>query len=293
MEILLDVKRLQAEIEKDNLYEIFDIIDSVDDEPLELLIEDYEGLNEILHKNMKKHGCLELIGILDKQIYHKKHCLILDQEYYEEKKKVLLDKNDNEKEYAFSELLQDKKFASKLQLCIIAKGEGKRFIDKKEDWKELLILFANISMKEDSFANKIVQIYDSLVFDEEIAKSMKKLVAGLDIRRPEILYHLYCIEKEFPSIYVEERLGNVDAGKKFENICGIMCSPERKKEKRRLLTKVIGNDEIICEMHTKMKKYGGQKPDRIYFNPCVSQNVEFNGDCIKGKIFIYQITKHI
>lgn len=292
MEILLDVKRLQEEIEKDNLYEIFDIIDHVDDEHFELLVEDYEQLNEILHENMKKHGCLELIGILDKQMYHKKHGLILDQERYKETKKVLLDNSDSEKEYSFSELLQKKKFNSKLQLCVIAKGEGQRFVDRKEDWKELLILFANVTMKEEAFANKIVRIYDSLVFDEEIAKSMKKLTAGLNIRRAEILYHLYCIEKLFPDIN-KGSSGNVDAGKKFESICGIPCSPERKKEKRELLTKEIGNDKIICEMHTKMEKYGGQKPDRIYFNPCVEQNIKFNGHCIKGKIFIYQITKHI
>ena len=94
MEILLDVNKLQNEIKKNNLNEIFEIIDCVNHEDFELFIEDYERLNDILYENMRKNGCSEFMRILDKQIYRKKHCLILEQDQYEEKKKELLNNND-------------------------------------------------------------------------------------------------------------------------------------------------------------------------------------------------------
>lgn len=293
MEVLLDKKRLVEEIQKNNLNEILDMLDCISDEEFDILIEDDDCLSDVICKNIKNRGCSEFIRILDKQRYQKKHFVNLNQEYFLNRKEELQNCNDNEKEHSFRDLLCKNIFNSDSKLCIISKGEGYRFIDNEKEWKELLILFANTTMREEDFAKKIILLYDSLVFDEEISKSMKKLTAGLNTRRPEILYHLYCIEKIFPQIYEKSAMGNVQAGKEFKEKCGIQCSPERKQEKRQLLTKTIDEFNIVCEMHTKMERYGTQKPDRIYFNPCVREKVTIDGRCIKGKIYIYKITGHI
>ncbi|MGR7911447.1 hypothetical protein ACU64V_18890 [Lysinibacillus capsici] len=162
-----------------------------------------------------------------------------------------------------------------------------RNVNNYEDLKTALLLFTNRFREINSFTNELRVILSHIVFDEDIDKSIEELNDGFDNRKNEIIYHLYCIQREIPNIISQEIRG-------YQNIGSAMsldCSPERSREivKDKLVKVINGGKEINCELHTKMEKISTRAPDRIYFCPCIPVGTDHELD---GKIYIYKITKH-
>lgn len=162
-----------------------------------------------------------------------------------------------------------------------------RNIGNYEDLKTILLLFTKRFNEINRFTNEIRTILSHIIFDENIDKSIEELNDGFDKRKNEIIYHLYCIQREIPNIISQEI-------RDYQNIGSAMsldCSPERSREivKEKLVKVISEGKEINCELHTKMERLSTNAPDRIYFCPCVPDGT---GDELDGRIYIYKITKH-
>lgn len=129
-------------------------------------------------------------------------------------------------------------------------------------------------------------ILQKLIFDEDIVESIRKLNDGFDLRKKEIIYHLYYIEKQIPEILGSSPNDYQSIGNKM----AIDCSPERsRKTVNSQLRKIVNNISVNCELHTKMKVISSNPPDRIYFCPSLPEET---GRDMAGKIYIYKISKH-
>lgn len=136
------------------------------------------------------------------------------------------------------------------------------------------------------FAREITIILHDIIFDEDIVDSIDRLNDGFNLRKQEILYHLYCIYKEIPEILNRGYQGYKDIGLQMT----INCSPERNRQtvRNKLSLKINGID-VNCELHTKMDVISSKSPDRVYFCPALPVEC---GDEVGGKTFIYKITAH-
>ncbi|WP_027399608.1 DUF3201 domain-containing protein [Anaerovorax odorimutans] len=164
--------------------------------------------------------------------------------------------------------------------------EGIRNIYNLDAFKQVLLIFCDKVNNINEFVNKIKIILFDLCFDENIEESINDLNYGFNNRRKEIIYHLYCIDREVPYIIKKYNGGYSKIG----DMMSIECSPERNRNiVRNKLTKTINGNSFNCELHTKMKKITNQAPDRIYFCPSIPSGICEN----TGQIYIYKITKHI
>ena len=173
----------------------------------------------------------------------------------------------------------------------IGTGATMRRIVTEDDYYQVMALFGDGIDNVQIFADYIATLFRELVFDKDVGKSMKKLEAGFINRRHEILYHLYCINKEIPKII--KKYGLMDNQMLGEKL-SIPCSPERKRElvEEKLSKKVDSGEKIKCELHTKMEKIGSRAPDRIYFCASIPKGITLAGKNIENKIYIYKITEH-
>jgi len=166
-------------------------------------------------------------------------------------------------------------------------GAGLRNVSGIEELRKVLLIFSKRVDNIKDFVTELRIILSEIIFDEDIEKSIEELNDGFAVRKGEIIFHLYCIQKEIPKI-IEQNITD------YQNIGDSMsldCSPERDREiVKKHLTKQISGNNINCELHTKMRRISNKAPDRIYFCPCVPNG---NGEDILGKILIYKITKHV
>lgn len=169
-----------------------------------------------------------------------------------------------------------------------------RNVSSKLDLIESLICNVDELSSIEEFIKYVRKMFkDQIIFDEDIESSMRNLSNGYDARKREIIYHLYCLYVEIPRTLSLGISDYINIGKSLS----IDCSPERSREiVSKNLIKSITNpckpdveEKIQCELHTKMRKIGSTKPDRIYFSP----NTDVSIPEMNQKIYIYKITAHV
>lgn len=166
-------------------------------------------------------------------------------------------------------------------------GVNLRNIFEVELLKQVLLLFSKRINDINDFVQELKLIFPDVVFDENLEKSMEELNDGFDVRKNEIIYHLYCIQREIPEIISR----GISGYKNIGEVMSVDCSPERSRGTvKDKLTKQVNGVDINCELHTKMKIVSTKAPDRIYFCPCIPKGIDSE---LEGKILIYKITKHV
>lgn len=163
-------------------------------------------------------------------------------------------------------------------------GEGIRHARNTNELKEVLLILALKHEKIKDFMDDVFIILENIIFDEDIIDGIGKLNDGFKNRKNEIIYHLYCIDREVPEIISRNITGYREIGEQMT----ISCSPESRRYDE--LRKYIDGNFINCELHTKMKRLSAKAPDRIYFCPNMPKYILKEDN---RNIFIYKITKHI
>lgn len=286
-------EKLCEQVEKGNMNEVISILDELKGLDYECILDQQsiEKLYDFLHKNRRNQDCHAFSMYLAKRCRNGKTYCEIDEDNYsikmQEIKKLTDEESDNMKAILYHGQFFD--FSS----CFIYYGSGKnlRSVCSIDDLRKVLTLFGNSIEGIEEFVQYIVLVYKTIVFDKNIEFSLRRLEAPFIVRRHEILYHLYCIEKEIPDIISGYGLmDNQSLGEKMT----IPCSPERSRQTvKNKLTKEADNGVIKCELHTKMEKIGSNKPDRIYFCACIPEGIKIDNILLSGRIYIYQITQHV
>ncbi len=232
-------------------------------------VEDREN-RAIINKRLEKHS---------EYIYEEEYIGYVTQ----------LESLKNEETYTIHDVLLENKYFDNFNFLLSFNWKENyhiRNITSYDSLLDILILFSSRHDDIVSFTNSL-DFIPFFVLDHEIDKSLKNLNDGFDQRRNEILYHLYCIAKEIPSI-INQGFNDYDSiGKQLT----LSCSPERNRDTvKEKLIKKIDEKNINCELHTKMRRISSNAPDRIYFCPSVPVGVHKDWD---NKIYIYQITAHV
>lgn len=152
---------------------------------------------------------------------------------------------------------------------------------------DLLCIYTYSAEDPDTLISDLKKLFTNIIFDASIVSTIEDLNDGFDTRKSEIVYHLWCIEKEIPKITSDGVTHYQEIGDRMI----ITCSPERDRTTvKNFLTKNIDGKDLNCELHTKMKKLSSKAPDRIYFCPRIPEDFP---EEFRNKIFIYKITKHV
>jgi len=165
--------------------------------------------------------------------------------------------------------------------------ENHRLINSVDKFKKFGYMLSTSFSNPDDYIGFIKKICSNLIFDANIIDSISRLTEPFLNRKHEISYHLYIIDKEVPLIVSQ----GITSYRQIGDSISITCSPERDRDTvQNSLTVIYNESELNCELHTKLKRVGDRPPDRIYFCPCIPEDV-----CPTnfGKIYIYQITKHV
>lgn len=166
-------------------------------------------------------------------------------------------------------------------------GVNLRNISEINGLTKVLLLFSKRIDDIEEFVKELKIILSEIIFDENIEDSMEELNDGFNIRKNEIIYHLYCIQNEIPKIINQ----NINGYQNIGDSMSLNCSPERNRTTvKNKLTKQVNGADINCELHTKMNRLSAKAPDRIYFCPSIPKGISKE---ISGKILIYKITKHV
>lgn len=291
--ILIDNEDLCREIQKETEGKIGSVLEKLDTFENQYIFPQrgQEQLFENVYQNRRNEECILLSRKLERRNRNGKVQIVFNDQEYQQKMAELLKMMAEESDDLYEILCQNGKFTGGNYLLRYYSGREIRNVDSAEKIKRAFIIFGNSIGNEKEFAEHIVKVYDGLYFDKEIEASLCKLEAGIKVRRGEILYHLYCIEAEIPEILKEDsNLENRSLGERMT----VPCSPERSRDtvKNELTKKADADGKIKCELHTKMKKIGNRKPDRIYFCAKVPEGIKLNGESMDGKIYIYKITEH-
>lgn len=291
--ILIDNEDLCSELQKGTEGKIWSVLEKLDTFENQYILpqEGQEKLFENIYLNRRNEECILLSRKLERQNRNGKVQIVFSNGEYQQKIDELLKMTAVESDDLHEILCQNGNFTNGNYLLRYYSGREVRNVDSAEKIKRAFIIFGNSIDNEKEFAEHIVRVYDGLCFDKEIEASLCKLEAGIEARRGEILYHLYCIETEIPeNLKKDKNLDNRTLGERLT----VPCSPERSREtvKNELTKQADGNGKIKCELHTKMKKIGNRKPDRIYFCAKVPDGIKLDGKPMDGKIYIYKITEH-
>lgn len=246
-------------------------------------------LYELLHRNRRVSSCREFSIFLDRDRAGSRKQI--NQNLFAERSEALGTLAETESKNVKAILYHKAVFDKGVHLLALGKSDVLRLIACKEDLCSVLTLFGQDIDGLHEFSQYIQNVYDNLVFDREIEKSMEKLEAGFLTRRHEILYHLYRIHEEMPVLI--EKYGVLDNSSLGDKM-SIPCSPERDRTtvENKLTKKADNGKNIKCELHTKMDKIGSRKPDRIYFCASVPDKIKVDNVDLSGKIYVYKITEH-
>ena len=182
---------------------------------------------------------------------------------------------ETEESNSFKEILYDNMFFDEQINTITYMNDtimdtNLRNIFDLEDLKIILLLFTKGTKEIVTFTQEIKKILNHMVFDEGIERSIEELNDGFELRRNEIIYHLFYIQKDIPNIVAQGFKDYRNIG----NAMSLSCSPERDRNiVKEKLTKIIDGKEVNCELHTKMGKLTTKPPDRIYFCPSIPTGV--------------------
>lgn len=293
IELTIDCEIFLSILKDGDPEELYDMLEKLDRFPYLNIFTYDDALNEIYEVLYDKRHVEKYRPIshwLDRTHNNGRDVIVFNNELFHEKNSQLIELVEDESNNIKGILLNNENFHSESGIAGLGDGIEIRYMNSIEKMKKLLILLSQNEDTVQSFFDILKQTFDEIIFDEDIEESVKTLEAGFDDRKTEILYHLYCIDKEIP-ILVKQYLGNQEIGSHMS----VPCSPERnRKLVEDKLTKKVGGKEIKCELHTKMKKIGSRKPDRIYFSPKVNEHILNNdGRDMIDKIYIYKIGEHV
>lgn len=292
--LLIDSRKLCEEIENGSLESAVDIL-------TELRKFEYEydfpesgsdTLFDLLFQKRRDEGCSFISRQIEKTQVDNRQTVFFDEGRYIHCKEEL-ERLYRKESKSIKKILYNKEyFEFDKFLMEIGDADYIRCISSKEQFCRAAALFLHSEKEVRGFAANMRKVYANIVFDKEIEKSMASLEAGFLARKHEIIYHLYCINQELPRIIRENGCsGNQLIG----DMMSVSCSPERSRNVvENKLTKKSddGKIKIKCELHTKMEKIGGHKPDRIYFCACAPDGAVVNKENISQRIFVYKITEH-
>lgn len=290
IEMLLNNATLYHAIKEQTLDDVLDILEELKNVSGRCVLSEsnYEKLIDFIYTNHRREDCIQLSRMLEKEMA-RKHIIMDGQRYQSEKEK--LDKCIQTEAKSLKEILdEDGAFDFSYPVVSCEEHKAMRCISHVCELQNILVIFGNAIESIKEFVSYLTFIYKELVFDDKIEDSIEHLEAGFVYRRKEILYHLYCIEKEIPALLLKYGpMDNQTLGSKMS----IPCSPERSRKTVKIeLTKQTDQAELVCEMHTKMKKIGTRPPDRIYFCARVPKGITIDGKNIEEKSYVYKITKH-
>ena len=274
IEMLLNNATLYHAIKEQTLDDVLDILEELKNVSGRCVLSEsnYEKLIDFIYTNHRREDCIQLSRMLEKEMA-RKHIIMDGQRYQSEKEK--LDKCIQTEAKSLKEILdEDGAFDFSYPVVSCEEHKAMRYISHVSELQNILVIFGNAIESIKEFVSYLTFIYKELVFDDKI----------------DILYHLYCIEKEIPALLLKYGpMDNQTLGSKMS----IPCSPERSRKTVKIeLTKQTDQAELVCEMHTKMKKIGTRPPDRIYFCARVPKGITIDGKNIEEKSYIYKITKH-
>lgn len=292
LSILMSTHEVYQKMLDGQIQSINHILEMMDDFEHEVVL-DNDYINQVYEELYSKRRDMEyriFSKSLDRTTRGNK-CLYTKQGSYEELR-IRLKELEQLEATGLKSILYGKMVFYRNQYQLgIGKGESMRWISTEDDYYQVMTLFGDGMDDLQVFTEYIETLFRNLVFDKEVGASMKKLEAGFVNRRHEILYHLYCINKEIPDII--KTYGLSDNKTMGENL-SIPCSPERKRDivEKKLTKQADGGEKIKCELHTKMQKLGSKAPDRIYFCASVPKGIVIDGKNVENKIYIYKITEH-
>lgn len=150
--------------------------------------------------------------------------------------------------------------------------------------------------KKSEFCQDMEECFPNIFFDKQVCSTMNTLNRKFDDLREEIVKHLEALndyKDKFQQLIAENK-SNKEITDCFSGDTGIDCSPQAGREGIRSLKLKMYNShkkieqEVVCELHTKFKKYNidKTKQDRIYFFPG-DKEIE------KGKVVVKHIGKHL
>lgn len=273
--------------------ELYDVLGYLDRFPHLHVFTCDETLNEIynfLFSKRRDEKYRPISRWLDRTKNKGETLIVFSNEMFHEKEAQLILLTAEESQSLKGILLNNEFFQYETAIASLNNGMAIRDIHNIESVKRLLILLSLSMETVHAFIGMLSRTFDKLIFDEDIEASIKTLEAGFEYRKKEILYHLYCIDKEIPVL-----LKNYSGDKEIGKYMSIPCSPEKTREVvEHKLVKRIDGKEIKCELHTKMRRIGNRKPDRIYFSPRVDEHIlSMEGIDMIEKIYIYKIGEHV
>lgn len=291
--ILIDNEKICQLIRSHELNRLGVVIERLDNFSNHYILPEtgWEELVDLLYQNFRDEDCRLLSKKLEKRYMNGQEEIEIDENKYQTNMQEIMELCRMESENVQEILLNKKVFHTDDFRIYYGNDYALRSIESLNDLKLVLMLFGCSIKSEHEFTEYIIKLYWNLWFDEDIEASIKKLEAGLEVRKGEILYHLYCIEKEVPEII--KKYGPID-NQSMGGYLSIPCSPERNRTLvKNELTKKADNGNVVCELHSKMGKIGSRKPDRIYFCANVPKGILLNKKSMQGRIYIYKITKHV
>lgn len=292
IDVLLDTQEILGDIQRSEITSINNVIEYMSEFDRNYILDEIyiSQVYEELYKRRHEEECRIFSKFLDRN--KRNNCSVsIKQTEYDQVGSQLSKLNEEEARDIQAILYKGSHFNKDEYKLAICQGDFLRQIMCEDDFQQVMTLFGDGINDLSEFTRYINKLYKKLVFDSGIEDSMKRLEAGFLTRRHEILYHLYCIQKEIPDIIQQDKgLDNQSVGEQMS----ISCSPERdRKLVDKILTKKVDYDKkLVCELHTKMEKIGGRMPDRIYFCASVPKDIVLDGQNLEGKIYIYKITKH-
>ncbi|MBE5907652.1 MAG: hypothetical protein E7278_02305 [Lachnospiraceae bacterium] len=200
--------------------------------------------------------------------------------------------------------ISEKEYAQKYA-CAGENAETKELIlsDGTEEYKFCsedgyycgLRYYLKLENKND-FGCDLLECFPNIYFTDNIASSLNSLNSDFESIREEIVDHLIALNnyKAKFEMMIKEHRSNVFISAAFKADTGIDCSPQSNRDTTKQLRACFYNAEtgenetVICELHTKFKKFNRDKfnQDRIYFFPGK------NG-ILGGKIIVRHIGKHL
>ena len=199
-------------------------------------------------------------------------------------------------EYDFDEMLNIVgKLNSIKTLILLYEDKCDFYISTKKEYYIGLRRYLAME-KKDAFCKDLPDCFPNIYFSENIETSVNTLNKKFEEIREEIIEHLTNIndyQNKFLKL-LQKNTSYQEIAQCFTTDTGIDCSPQAGRDKVRILKETYLNTEsnqeetIICELHTKFKKFNidKSKQDRIYFFPGKMGIKD-------GKVIVKHIGKHL
>lgn len=149
--------------------------------------------------------------------------------------------------------------------------------------------------KKDAFCKDLSDCFPNIYFSQDIERTVNTLNRKFEELREEIVEHLTQINdyRDRFALLLAANISYQEIARRFSAETGIECSPQAGRDKVKMLKEKIelknGQQEtVICELHTKFKKFNidRDKQDRIYFFPGKK-------DVLEGKVIVKHIGGHL